>query len=120
MKTSSRKAKGRSLQQWTRDQILAQLPHLEPDDVRSTPMGSNGEDLQLSPRARQELGVSIECKSRAAMAIYGFYAQAEKNSRSQQPLLVVKQNRSKPLAIVDAEWLISLLSEKTPTKTGLE
>jgi len=86
MKTQSAKAKGRKLQQWTRDQILDVYNHLEEDDVRSTSMGASGSDVQLSP---------LECNNRG----------------NTQPLVIVKENRRKPLAVVDAEHFFELLGK---------
>lgn len=113
IKTSSRKAKGRALQQYVRDLILARHPSLEPDDVKSTPMGSNGEDVQLSPAARKLLPVSIECKSRASWAVTGPYRQAKNNApKGTEPVLVIKANREKPLAVVDAEYFFQHIQPK--------
>jgi hypothetical protein len=53
--TASAKSKGRKLQQTVRDAVLAQYPDLTEDDVRSCPMGSNGEDIQLSTAAKAAL-----------------------------------------------------------------
>jgi len=102
---SSRKAKGRNLQTWVRDQILENSPTLEIDDVKSTSMGASGEDVQFSPAARKLWPFSIECKSHKSFAVYGIYSQAVGNCpKGAEPLVVIKQNRSKPLVIVDAEW----------------
>jgi hypothetical protein len=98
------------LQQWVRDQIVSKL-HLQTDDVRSTSMGCGGEDVLLSPTAREKANISIECKSRQKVAVYGFYEQASTNCRGAEPVVIVKQNRSKPLAIVDAEYYFKLLGK---------
>lgn len=105
MKTQSAKAKGRLLQQWVRDLILSLSSTLEEDDVRSTSMGAGGEDVLLSPSARRQFPVSIECKSKAAFAGYTLYDQAVANApEGAEPVLVVKANRRKPLVVVDAEY----------------
>jgi hypothetical protein len=106
MKPSSAKAKGRLLQQWVRDKILLFFPKLLPDDVRSTSMGAGGEDIQLSPAARSVFPFSVECKNLASSAVYRLYEQAEANAGKHVPLLILKANRKRPLAIVDAEWFI--------------
>jgi hypothetical protein len=110
LKTSSAKAKGRTFQQWVRDQILARF-NLEQDDVRSVSMGASGEDILLSPAARRVVPLSIECKSREKIAVYGFYEQAKDNAKGYEPCLFIKQNRSKPLVVVDAEYFLELLKE---------
>lgn len=102
---AARKAKGRRLQQWVRDKILHYSPSLEPDDVKSTSMGAGGEDVQLSPAARKQYPVSIECKSRANYAFYKDYDQAVINCPDgNEPILVCKANHRNPVVIVDADW----------------
>lgn len=115
IKPASAKAKGRRLQQWVRDEILRRIPGLEPDDVRSTSMGAGGEDLQLSPAARKALGISVECKARNSFAVYKDYEQATANCPSRaEPVVIIKQDRKNPLAIVDAGFFLDLLTRKTP------
>lgn len=109
MKPSSAKAKGRILQQWVRDQLLALFPSLEPDDIKSTSMGAGGEDVQLSPAARKLIPHKIECKNLASSAVYKLYEQAVSHQSKGEPLLVLKANRKKPLAIMDAEYYFNLL-----------
>lgn len=108
MKPQSAKAKGRNLQKWVRDKILAKFPHLEPDDVRSTSMGAGGEDVQLSPAARELFPYTIECKNMAKIAVYNYYEQAKQHGKG-EPLVVIKQNNSKPLVIVDADYFFKEL-----------
>jgi hypothetical protein len=106
---ASKKAKGRIMQQWVRDKILAAFKTLRPDDVKSTSMGASGEDLQFSPFARDLLGISVECKSHKSFAVYKIYEQCVTNAKGNEPVVFIKQNNSKPLAIMDAEYYISLL-----------
>jgi hypothetical protein len=105
MKTSSAKAKGRNLQKWVANQLLAFEPTLEPDDIKSTSMGAGGEDVMLSPAARRVYPWQIECKSYARIAVYDFYNQACSHG-AHEPVVFIKQNQHKPLAIVDAEYFI--------------
>ena len=109
MKTQSKKAKGRNLQNWVKDLILKRFPKLEPDDVRSTSMGAGGEDIQLSPAARKLFPYSVECKSLKAIAVYKYYEQAEANCGKYEPLVVIKATRKKPLVLVDAEYFFDRL-----------
>ncbi len=112
MKAASAKSKGRNLQQWVRDKILSVLD-LEPDDVRSTSMGAMGEDILLSPKARAKFPFSIECKSHKRFALYNHYEQATSNCPDgSEPLLIIKANHKKPLAIVDAEWFIERINNE--------
>lgn len=73
-------------------------------------MGASGEDILLSPAARKVLPISIECKSRDKMAVYGFYEQAQENAKGRgEPVVFVKQNRSRPLVVVDAEFFLDTM-----------
>jgi len=109
IKTASAKAKGRKLQVAVKDKILETYPELEEEDVKSTTMGEKGEDVQLSPAARRLFPYSVECKARASFPAYAWYMQAKHNSKGYEPLLIVKQDRSKPLVLVDMEHFFSLL-----------
>jgi len=110
--TSAAKAKGRRLQQWVRDQILELFPKLEPDDVRSTSMGAGGEDVQLSPAARRLFPYSVECKSYKLFAVYKVMDQASENCpKGVTPLVILKSDRQKPLAVMDAKHFFKLLKK---------
>ena len=71
-------------------------------------MGAGGEDIQLSTAARIMFPYQIECKSKATYSVYKDYVQASGHGEC-EPLLVIKANHKKPLAIVDAEHFISLV-----------
>lgn len=104
----SAKAKGRRLQQAVRDAILDSFKSLESDDVRSTSMGAGGEDVLLSPAARKLFPYTIECKNLAKIAVYNYYVQATGHN-DYEPLVVIKQDRSKPLAVVDFDHFMELV-----------
>ncbi len=108
MTPQSAKQKGRSFQQYVRDKILYWNPELTKDDVRSTSMGCGGEDIQMSPAARIKFPYQIECKSKREYSVYKDYAQACEHGEC-EPLLMIKANNKKPLAVVDAEHFISLV-----------
>lgn len=110
MKAQSAKAKGRRLQQAVRDAILHTFPKLEADDVRSTSMGAGGEDVQLSPAARKLFPYSVECKSLAKIAVFNYYEQAKGHGKH-EPLVVIKQDRAKPLAVIDLEHFMELVKK---------
>jgi len=109
IRPQSAKAKGRKLQQAVRDSILDSFPALEADDVRSTSMGAGGEDVQLSPAARKLFPYSVECKNLAKIAVFNYYEQSRTNAGNYEPLVVIKQNRSKPLAVVDLDHFMNLV-----------
>jgi len=112
IKPSSAKAKGRRHQQWVRDKILALFPKLEPDDVRSTSSGAGGEDVQLSPAARKLFPYSVECKALKQIGVYKFMEQAESNCPPKaEPIAIIKADRRKPLAVIDAEHFFNLIGQ---------
>lgn len=108
------KAKGRKGQQIVRDAILQAFPNLEPDDVRSTAMGQNGEDLLLSPAARRLVPYQIEVKNKATSQIHTYYNQAKEHGKH-EPLVVVKMDRDIPLAIVSLDNFLKLLQHRNET-----
>lgn len=110
MKTASRKAKGRKLQQLVRDTILAAYPQLVPDDVRSTGMGQGGEDIMLSPAARQVFPFKIECKNdKRFKLVFDAYDQCKAHKASGEPIVVFKINREKPMIALDLNYFMELL-----------
>lgn len=115
IKPSSAKAKGRRHQQWVRDKIYETFPDLEEGDVRSTSMGAGGEDLQLSPAARRLFPYSVECKAFKSFAIYKVLEQASSNApEGVEPIAIIKGDRQRPLAVLDAEHFFQLVQSRTP------
>ena len=125
---ASRKNKGRILQKWVVEKILSLSSELTPDDVRSTPMGVTGSDVQLSNIGKKIFPYMVECKNRDKIAVYKFIEQHTKSKSKQdlddhtglenkpvsvvdelEPLVIIKQNRSKPLVVIDAEYYFNLL-----------
>ena len=79
-------------------------------------MGAGGEDILFSQEAGDTLGISVECKSRSSLAVYAFYSQAADNCpEDREPVVIVKQNHSKPLAVIDAEYFVTLLKGTNET-----
>ena len=112
MTIKANKQKGRRLQQWVVSKLLLLLPGVKPDDVVSRPMGSNGEDIMLSPYARKLFPYSIECKNQEKLNLWSAWNQTEKNSSDFQPVLIVSKNKHRPLAVVDAEHYLELTGWK--------
>jgi len=107
----SRKAKARKLQQWVRDKIK-DLLNLDDNTVTSTIMGMSGEDVVIhGADSRSKFPYSIECKNCEQMrTVWKYYNQAQSHT-DYEPLLIIKRNHEKPLAIVDAEYFIKLHSQ---------
>tara|TARA_Y100000004_G_C8908954_1_gene410013 strand:- start:616 stop:987 length:372 start_codon:yes stop_codon:yes gene_type:complete len=107
MKTQSAKAKGRRLQQWFRD-LLINILNIHEEDIESRSMGAGGEDLIMARDARKKFPYSIECKNQEKINLWESYEQAKENSKSYEPIVVMKRNKSKPLVLVDAEYFVQL------------
>lgn len=112
MKTSSRKAKGRALQNSLRDCLKDTFPELEADDIKPALMGESGEDIKLSPAARKLIPWSFECKNVESLNIWAALDQAEKNASKGKPALVFKRNRTKPYVAVRLEDFMELIRGK--------
>ena len=82
-------------------------------------MGASGEDVQLSPLARSMFGYTVECKNRAAIAVYKDYEQAKTHGLV-EPLVILKQNNSKPLALIDAEHFFNLVVKVEELKNQVD
>ena len=115
MLTSSAKAKGRALAKWLKDEILQRFNHLHADDLSVTPSGVTGGDLTQSPAATALLPYQWECKAYARFAGYAFYDQAARHG-DREPIVIIRANRRRPLAIIDAEHFLDLLKGTNETK----
>ena len=87
------KAKGRRLQNAVVKKLLLLLPGVQPDDIQSRPMGSNGEDIVLSPYARSIFPYSVECKNQEKLNLWKSWEQTQGNAEDNQPLLIVGKNK---------------------------
>jgi hypothetical protein len=111
MKTRSRKAKGRRLQNWVRDELLSLFTTLSDDDIYCAIMGESGADVKFSPFAQKIIPYSIECKNKETFGgIYKVIEQAHSNCKTTQiPLGVIKMNNLQPLVVVDARHFFNLM-----------
>ena len=72
-------------------------------------MGVNGVDVQFSTAAYKKFPYDIECKNtERTKTIYNYYEQAIDHTNGGEPLVIIKMNRQKPLAIVDAEHFMEM------------
>jgi len=110
MKQDSRVRKGKKLQRILRDKLLAAFPdHLTSKDIKVAKTGQNGEDLKISRIARRLIPFQFEAKSQQKFKVlYSFYDQACKHGRY-EPVLVVKQNSRRALAVIDLDQFIDLI-----------
>lgn len=80
-------------------------------------MGAQGEDVQLSPAARKVFPYQIECKAKARAQVYTWYEQAKSHGKH-TPLVFVKQDRQKPLVVLDAAHFMELVLENSKKQSG--
>ena len=118
----SRKAKGRRLQDWVRDSLRGLSLALTEDDVRVAIMGESGADIKFSEFGRRYFPYDIECKNNETWkGIYKAYDQAVSHGNL-EPLVFIKMNKRRPLAIVDAEHFLKLnvnrIAVMPPTTKG--
>lgn len=99
MKTQSRKAKGRRLQQQFM-QLLIEKLDIDPEDIESRSMGAGGEDLIMSKAARDKFPYSIECKNQERMNIWQAWEQANNNKGIYEPLVVIKKEWCKTISSI--------------------
>lgn len=90
---SRNKSLGREGQKIVKDKFLALFPDLEPDDIYSRPMGSPGEDLMLSPKARKLIPFDIEVKYSLRPSPLAAVEQAAAEGRSGYPPLAILGKR---------------------------
>ena len=109
MKTKSVKAKGRRLQNWTRDTLMSLFGFTD-EEVRCAIMGESGADVELSGRAKKSFPFAIECKCTERFNIYRAYEQACAHTDDLEPLVIFKSNRMKTLAILDAEKFMEIMA----------
>ena len=114
MKTKSKKAKGRRLQNWVRDELLKLFPKLTDNDIVCAIMGERGVDVKLSNKARKFIPFSIECKNQENLKnLYKAYDQSCYNSKNKlEPVVFVKMNQREPLVVLDAMFFLNFTTSK--------
>ena len=76
-------------------------------------MEQGGEDVQMSPAVEAPFSYSIECKAQKQVALYKHMDQAIANCPDgSEPLVVIKGDHRKPLAMVDADHFFTLVKRK--------
>lgn len=100
MRTSSAKAKGRRLAVAVQKALLDVFTDLTTDDIRVTPSGVPGPDLQLSQAGREALPYDFECKNQESLNIWATWRQIEERLKSSSegltPIIVYARNRVTP------------------------
>tara|TARA_R100001082_G_scaffold46142_1_gene24579 strand:+ start:2160 stop:2525 length:366 start_codon:yes stop_codon:yes gene_type:complete len=116
MKTSSKKGKGRRLQNFVKNKLYEYFPTLREGDIKGAVMGESGEDIKLSPAAKDLIHYSFECKNQERLNVWSSLEQAETNSNSRVPALVFKRNRSKTYIAIELEEFLKLIGDNSAKK----
>lgn len=110
MRTSSCKAKGRRACQEFQQLILRWFPDLTQKDVRVTPSGVTGADIQLSQAAEKVFPYAIEVKNQEKLNIWQSLDQTQRHADGLElkPLLAFRRNRSQLYVALKAEHFFEL------------
>ncbi len=113
LKTKSCNAKGRRAAVEIQRKLLLTFPELQEDDIRVTPSGVQGEDLQLSPRARELLPFAFEAKNKERLNIWDALAQSKAHVKDSKhkPVVVFRRNRTPFHVCIELDTFLELLKE---------
>ena len=79
--------------------------------MKTAVMGESGEDIILSPAARDLIPFSFECKNQERLNIWESLSQAEENCKDYIPAVVFKRNRSKTYIALELEEFLKLIGD---------
>ena len=122
IKVSSRKAKGRDLQDLACELVSKAIgiPWDKTDDseIKPRPMGQPGPDVILSKRARKLFAFTIECKNQQTWSIPSWIKQAETNCVKETNWLLImkktsrtKDSRIKPMVVLEPDVFFELIKK---------
>lgn len=109
IKVSSRKGKGRGLQQWVCEQIseITGITYTQSDDqceIHSRELGLNGIDVILRGSAFKKFPFSVECKNSESLNLVDTVTQARDNQVPGTSWLIVHRRKALPEDIVIMSW----------------
>ena len=112
----SSKAKGRRLQNFVRDMLKDVYYGLHEDDIKSQTMGMTGEDIILTPAARESCPFSFECKNVERLQMWQAIEQCEANKpEHSDPAIVFKKNGKQPYVAIPFTVFCDMLQLKYNT-----
>ena len=116
MKTSSKKDKGRRLQNKVAERIskLLNIPWGYDEMIAPREMGQSGTDIRLVGEAKRLFPFAVECKNQERWAIPEWIKQAKANTSDDLPdwLLFVSRNRMKdPIVVMESETFFKLMEK---------
>ena len=90
------------------------FPHLKRKDVDVANTGENGRDIKLSKVAKLLVPYSFETKNQEKVkTVYDWLDQAKRNSGNLEPIVVMKQNTRRPLAVIALDHFFELIKVDT-------
>ena len=110
MNARSAKAKGQRAAKEVQSVLLQVFTELTNDDIRVTPVGVNGPDIQLSSKGKEVIPLAIEIKNQEKLNVWEALKQAEGHVEEREtPVLVFKRNRSKTYAALELNRFLEIL-----------
>ncbi len=118
MKIKSSKAKGKRAVKEVVDLLYKHWPEGAEGDIALNRGSASGEDIDLSPRARQIFPFVIEVKNQEKLNVWQALEQAESHLKKAKepeklfPTLFFKRNNSKLFVSLPAEDFLKLLKKE--------
>tara|TARA_B100001093_G_scaffold346128_1_gene330771 strand:+ start:39 stop:446 length:408 start_codon:yes stop_codon:yes gene_type:complete len=108
------KDRGEQFQQEVADRLLEVRKGFAPENVQSCRMSTHGEDIILSPEARQVLPITVECKAQKRHAAHTTWKQAHRQAKElclpeqPEPVVFIRVDGEIPLVVMRAEYALVL------------
>jgi len=112
IKISSRKAKGRRLQQEIAKRIseITSIPCGKDCEISSREMGQSGTDVRLIGKALEMFPYAVECKNTEKIDLWSAIDQAKTNQKNgTEWLLFIKRNNTDPVVVLSADEFFNLM-----------
>ena len=109
---SSRKAKGRRLQQDICKKIseVTDIPWGKDTEISSREMGQSGTDVRLMGKALEMFPYSVECKNVENVNLWEAIKQAKSNQKEgTEWLLFLKRNNVDPIVVMSSDEFFKLI-----------
>lgn len=90
--------------------LLKHAPTLQPDDLQVTSSGATGEDIKMSPRARNIYPFKTECKNQQTISIWKALKQAEEHDGPYTPIVCFSRNREKIYVALEFEDFLKMIN----------
>ena len=99
------------MQNFLKEKLHSSFPSLREGDIKTAVMGESGEDIILSPAARDIIPYSFECKNQERLNIWESLTQAEDNCNDYTAAVVFKRNRTNTYIALELEEFLKIIGE---------